>query len=386
MAFEIDLIVHPDSREMAESLECPVCHSLLQDPVQTRACQHVFCKGCVEGSKQCPYCRTKLTGDGLQPLSECNQFAMRMLHRLKVRCPYHHCISKSDLMQASVATTPSTDTGDETDTSEAAFSEGAQPAAGDSPKGSSNSESTTLESSSSRSRPSKSGEQAHCDWTGCYGDLLEKHLRLCPFHVIPCPHGCGQEMRQQNLAKHELLCEKNWVSCDICSKKVRPYDLATHIREDAEQHVRLLQKELQQERDQHKQTQRSLNAVSQSQQGFSSEVVWKIPDIAEALSKNPKGSSMKSSSFDLGNISEFHLQLCPNGASNSAPERFALYLHGPAGHRLKYTLTAAGVIQTYTQDFDGNSKAWGSHSFGKLQSQTGPFEIKVKLLEAVRLI
>ena len=52
----------------------------------------------------------------------------------------------------------------------------------------------------------------------------------------------------------------------------------------------------------------------------------------------------------------------------------------------RYTLDAAGVVATFVGEFDESGAGWGSHSFGKLSRQSGPFDIKVKLLEAVRIV
>ncbi|KAE8598658.1 hypothetical protein XENTR_v10016895 [Xenopus tropicalis] len=52
----------PFSAEITEEYICPVCQEILQTPVRTQTCQHVFCRKCFlmamkSGGANCPLCR-----------------------------------------------------------------------------------------------------------------------------------------------------------------------------------------------------------------------------------------------------------------------------------------------------------------------------------------
>lgn len=69
---------------------CPICSEVLEDPLETQACQHAFCRPCIStwlgDHGSCPLCRHKLTRTGLNPL---HRIWREKLGSLQVRCCYH---------------------------------------------------------------------------------------------------------------------------------------------------------------------------------------------------------------------------------------------------------------------------------------------------------
>ncbi|KAL7299025.1 E3 ubiquitin-protein ligase NRDP1 [Trichogramma pretiosum] len=70
-----------------EELVCPICSGVLQDPVQAPACEHAFCKTCINEwiSRQptCPLDRTPITSAQLLPAP---RILRNLLSRLRIKC------------------------------------------------------------------------------------------------------------------------------------------------------------------------------------------------------------------------------------------------------------------------------------------------------------
>ncbi|KAG5505385.1 hypothetical protein GH5_03404 [Leishmania sp. Ghana 2012 LV757] len=61
--------------------ECAVCCCLWTDPVEISECQHIFCRGCIEGLEACPVCCGPVTR-----LSAPGKFILRLLQRTQGSC------------------------------------------------------------------------------------------------------------------------------------------------------------------------------------------------------------------------------------------------------------------------------------------------------------
>eukprot|EP00439_Symbiodinium_sp_Y106_P050737 s147_g6.t1 len=222
MGFKIEEIVHPDEQRFARQFVCSVCLCILSDPMQT-ICDHVFCGECISPCLACPTCRTPISPEDRKPLRECNRPLLRMMHDLKVWCPYH---KHSKVPYAA-------------------------------PRGANESTSTLVgqsasgESSAAVKRPRlEDGEasgnifEERCSWEGSFTDLLASHLAECPLHLVPCPQGCGAICRRRDLAAHAPSCPKNFEECPICKAEVRFGSMLAHRKEKAELHVQLLEAKL----------------------------------------------------------------------------------------------------------------------------------------------
>ena len=243
--FKIEDIVHEDGRAAAEKFTCSICYCLPEEPTQT-PCQHLFCADCIAPVLACPLCRVDLPEKKGIPLRECNRLLLNVLHDTKVWCPYR------DDGTADAVPSPGSASG-------SSGSADAQQA-GDPVPSSANGSKTIAASSSptaARSFPRAASveavsgpslkrqrvalsppegegvegvpaQQDRCTWSGTYGSLLSTHLLTCPWHFISCPHGCGEEVRRNNLVAHGRMCAKSFEHCPICSEAVRPGKMEEH--------------------------------------------------------------------------------------------------------------------------------------------------------------
>lgn len=90
---------------------------------------------------------------------------------------------------------------------------------------------------------------AKCLWgtdlKGEYGDLITKHLGMCPLHPVLCQRaGCGVVVRRWALEKHDRVCRVHLEACSICGELVRPEDMAEHRTTAAGAHVQILEQKL----------------------------------------------------------------------------------------------------------------------------------------------
>lgn len=69
---------------------CAICMEILEDPLMTPNCEHIFCKSCLSNwlkdHSTCPKCRKRVNCRQLRPSRICKAF----LSELKVRCQYEN--------------------------------------------------------------------------------------------------------------------------------------------------------------------------------------------------------------------------------------------------------------------------------------------------------
>lgn len=71
--------------EMAdESLSCPICFDLFENPIVTSCCQNMLCKGCVVSLATCPLCR-----NGTMKCTPAPRFVTGLIQKTPVVCV--HC-------------------------------------------------------------------------------------------------------------------------------------------------------------------------------------------------------------------------------------------------------------------------------------------------------
>ena len=154
----------PD-KEHIEKFVCPVCISIVHNPVQT-SCGHLFCLKCFEGIKSNADKATDLRVDRLPPVRKCptcmgtiegepvrDKFNEREVRNFRVKCPY-----------------------------------------------------------------SENG----CSWDGYLPDV-EKHLRTdsssCQYQLLPCKR-CGVKVERRYLSKHlKKDCEMRESRCPYCQTR-----------------------------------------------------------------------------------------------------------------------------------------------------------------------
>eukprot|EP00392_Amoebophrya_sp_AT5.2_P009251 g9279.t1 len=272
----------PAQAEHLEEFICPVCKSFFDDPVQL-SCTHIYCKNCIAPCEACPVCRDEIyTTDGKKgrPLSEVNKPVLRMMNKMKVRCPHSasdshlvcEAVSASDLDGGSGgagdASSSSSSSNHNQNQAGAAASSGqqgsdnmnspaskkrkvAEPKSG---KAKAKAKSAANKSSKGKAAAATLSASAdnveNCTWTGEYGDLLAHHLRICPLHLVDCPDGCGEKLQRRKIEEHlKTNCRLGFVQCHICWERLRKGDdaMRLHMQEKAALHVQLLEQRLKEE-------------------------------------------------------------------------------------------------------------------------------------------
>ena len=177
---------------------------------------------------------------------------------------------------------------------------------------------------------SSTAHEDYCTWTGSYGDLLAKHLAVCPFIEIDCPHGCGQRFRRGELSAHGESCEKGFEECTICKQMVKircgrsvgramNLGMAQHRTEAAETHVKILearvsdlQKLCERFRDEFRTDMRFLKqGVLAAAHNIPRRTEWKIKtsELFETCTKGKGGDYLESSEFTFDFENSFRLGL-----------------------------------------------------------------------------
>ena len=215
---------------------CAVCHTFLDDPVQL-PCTHIFCESCVAPCEACPTCREELAGGPARgrPLRECNKPMHRLMNRVRVRCPYHRGGGGEDVagldaerVVPRAASLPASSGGG-----------CASPEAAEGPERKRRRGDSGGDGAASADAEAVAG--TFCPWAVEYGDLLAHHLRVCEFHVVECPRGCGESMQRRELEAHKDSCEMDPQKCHICGERMKSHMMAEHSRQAAEMHVRILE-------------------------------------------------------------------------------------------------------------------------------------------------
>jgi len=322
MGFKIEDIVHPDDQKVAEQFLCGVCMCILNEPVQT-ACDHIFCEDCITPCLSCPTCRTAFAPGDRKPLRECNRPLLRLMHNLQVWCPYH---PDSKLHpQSSLAASASSEANGEvslpTEDNTEAF----------------------------RAKRMRLGPKC-CDWQGSYMDLLATHLRQCPYHLVPCPRGCGETLRRCDLEAHAPECAKNYDLCPICNESVKCGFMAQHRESKAQLHVQLLEAKLDsmtkrvagleatvQNLDL---LQKRFNSLGSAMRGAAVQT-WEVK--ISAIAGKARGDLIRSPDFCMGGMGPFRLEYYPQGDAKSDDGKSAIYLYGPESTSFEAKIRINGV-------------------------------------------
>lgn len=69
-----------------------------------------------------------------------------------------------------------------------------------------------------------------------------EHPLVCPGAVVPCPHGCDQQLYRGDMQKHEDVCKRIIVTCPVpaCHFQVSRERMEDHEAQAVLQHIRLL--------------------------------------------------------------------------------------------------------------------------------------------------
>lgn len=72
-----------------EEYLCAICNLVVKDPLESTACDHIYCTACINGwlalDESCPDDRTPLKPDDLRSPGRLIQ---RLLNKLRIKCDY----------------------------------------------------------------------------------------------------------------------------------------------------------------------------------------------------------------------------------------------------------------------------------------------------------
>ncbi|XP_068433284.1 TNF receptor-associated factor 6 [Clinocottus analis] len=205
--------------------ECPICLMALRNAIQT-PCGHRFCKNCIEKSirdtgQRCPVDNVRLLEDQLFP----DNFAKREILSLTVRCPNSGCDEKMELRQL------------ETHLARCQFATVPCSQCQQSVRKSHLDEHKTLEC---QRRPMSC---PYCVAHFYYEDR-ELHEQQCPFASVKCQY-CEMDLIRDQIKSHcDTECPKAPIACNFstfgCKKSMQRHDLAQHMQEFTQMHMRFM--------------------------------------------------------------------------------------------------------------------------------------------------
>ena len=219
---------------VAEEFECAICTNAFKDPVQSKNCEHTFCRGCVEdimkspiAKKLCPNCPNKeLALETVVP----NLSVKNVMGKAKV-----YCFTRLRELEAANISTSSIEGSTDVDDIDGDDEDQAAAAAGSSGKRKSSSS-----SSSNGATAEKKSKPDHCTWTGKLNDA-RAHFNVCPHAGVVCRLGCGEVIKRIDMPEHEASdCPKRGaVPCTNagCADVMPEPLLAAHQKNDCQYEV-----------------------------------------------------------------------------------------------------------------------------------------------------
>ncbi|XP_017269767.1 TNF receptor-associated factor 6 [Kryptolebias marmoratus] len=205
--------------------ECPICLMALRNAIQTR-CGHRFCKSCIEKSirdtgQRCPVDNEMLSEDQLFP----DNFAKREILSLTVRCPNSGCGEKMELRQL------------ENHLAQCQFATMPCPQCQQAVRKSYLEEHKTVECQR---------RLVSCPdcVTSFFYEEKELHEQQCPFANVKCQY-CEMELIRDQMESHcDADCPKAPIACNFsmfgCKEKMQRHDLAQHMQEFTQMHMRYM--------------------------------------------------------------------------------------------------------------------------------------------------
>ena len=235
-----------------EDLVCPICKDLLDDAQQT-PCGHLFCKKCLEKTKnsqghqrqqvsfewhseplndgwhressECPVCRSKQSKAAYN-----DTYNDRRVKSLKVKCPNLPCQWTGPLSE--VGKHKSSASGCQHEKVKCPKACGEEMTRGCLPQHQQN------------SCPLRAHCCRFCYKQDTYRNITTKHYEICERVPLPCPNKCGkQRIEKKEIEQHLAECPEQMIKCTYieigCQETVARRHLDQHKEERKDHHLLL---------------------------------------------------------------------------------------------------------------------------------------------------
>ncbi|KAE8606314.1 hypothetical protein XENTR_v10010674 [Xenopus tropicalis] len=205
--------------------ECPICLMALREAVQT-PCGHRFCKACIlksirDAGHKCPVDNESLMENQLFP----DNFAKREILSLRVKCPSQGCTETMELRHLERHLVRCDFAGVECSQCQSSF-----------PK-------YSLQKHKFEECPRRQIFCENCAVAMALEDKLN-HDQTCPLAYVTCEYCQTNLIREQMPAHYSMDCTMAPIPCMYyefgCTEKMQRNDLARHLQEFTQAHMRMM--------------------------------------------------------------------------------------------------------------------------------------------------
>ena len=81
----------------------------------------------------------------------------------------------------------------------------------------------------------------YCDFEATYEEVIEEHLLVCQYVLIPCPNGCGETHGRDEIKSHLKVCQLEVVNCEFnsvgCDGRFKREEQEQHSMQNLQKHV-----------------------------------------------------------------------------------------------------------------------------------------------------
>ena len=200
-----------------KELECPICHSIVSEPLQT-SCGHLFCRECHDKLRggtelviQCPMCQQQHT-------TVQDKFNERRVKALQVRCTNYQYGCQwvgnlDDEMQHRM-------------TQNSCHFEEIQ-----CPRGCGQTIRRMTQSRHVKECQMRPHTCKYCGEEGQYWKIVQDHLQSCLRYPVRCPNGCNEQIPREDTASYKLEKAVSTMEAELHTERQRVRDLEERIRQ-----------------------------------------------------------------------------------------------------------------------------------------------------------